>query len=763
MADTRYRPYGGARELFIDRYQAILLHGPRGTGKTLAVLNKMFLALDQNPNSRGLLLRQTRESLTGSALETWESKVLGPGHPMLCNTEGKRLSRRSRTQYDFPNGSILTLGGLEDGAEKYKGSDLDIICISQCESVKYDAFQDLMPCLRNGKAKYHQLIMEANPSYSSHWLMNSPAIHTIKSTYQDNPLYWDHKADDWTDEGRRYVIGILDSLTGVAHKRHRLGLWVNAEGVVFHAFNPEPYPQGHIMDRKDLDLDKFKSFYGAIDWGFRHPCAILVVATDNDDNIYLIEEEYQTELTIGLIIPRLKKLQEKYKISTWVADSASPDNIKSCQNAGLPVVKCKKKDICHGVDLVNDLFANKRLFIYDPLNLGDIDHNLARVAKPTGLLQEVERYVWKDNGKNDKEEVVKKDDHSCFAAGTLISTPTGLKRIEELKPGNLIVTHLGIGVITQANSTGYRMVSTVNMNGTDTVVTNDHPYWVNGQYQPITKGRHSCVLDTNFTKARNSIAQTSPIATMSRLQTEVELKCTDMSGRMKEDLSQTECSSTTKTEIEQITTLVILGSCLQESIRECILSKELMSSLRIAANTIKAMLAENGILFKPIESGPRNNQSQNVARIVAQNLRLDIVEFPNSVATHVGPLQGASPELMILRDIASGVANLLQLIAILKRNVAPVVAPTTIDIFKDNQATEQEVFNLATSHGTYFANGVLVSNCDALRYICRWLDKDGGIIMADSQPATKVDLLNPQRPDVLQGPSADNPNIWASL
>jgi molybdopterin/thiamine biosynthesis adenylyltransferase len=28
-----------------------------------------------------------------------------------------------------------------------------------------------------------------------------------------------------------------------------------------------------------------------------------------------------------------------------------------------------------------------------------------------------------------------------------------------------------------------------------------------------------------------------------------------------------------------------------------------------------------------------------------------------------------------------------------------------------------EVFNLATSDGTFFVNGVLVSNCDALRYL----------------------------------------------
>jgi hypothetical protein len=43
-------------------------------------------------------------------------------------------------------------------------------------------------------------------------------------------------------------------------------------------------------------------------------------------------------------------------------------------------------------------------------------------------------------------------------------------------------------------------------------------------------------------------------------------------------------------------------------------------------------------------------------------------------------------------------------------------ANTVIKTVKPQHFEEEEVYNLATDKGMYFANGVLVSNCDAIRY-----------------------------------------------
>ncbi|MCP4535791.1 MAG: hypothetical protein GY832_01430 [Chloroflexi bacterium] len=41
---------------------------------------------------------------------------------------------------------------------------------------------------------------------------------------------------------------------------------------------------------------------------------------------------------------------------------------------------------------------------------------------------------------------------------------------------------------------------------------------------------------------------------------------------------------------------------------------------------------------------------------------------------------------------------------------------------------KHDVYNLATSSGTFFANGVLVSNCDALRYMIFSVERGYGAV-----------------------------------
>lgn len=68
------------------------------------------------------------------------------------------------------------------------------------------------------------------------------------------------------------------------------------------------------------------------------------------------------------------------------------------------------------------------------------------------------------------------------------------------------------------------------------------------------------------------------------------------------------------------------------------------------------------------------------------------------------------------RTITSGAQLCFASIAMNRRALAPVnVEPSSSVAVADTGATAA-VYNLATSDGTFFANGFLVSNCDALRY-----------------------------------------------
>ena len=69
----------------------IILSGPAGTGKSFACLWKLHQTALDHPGARCLIVRKTRESITESALVTFEAHVL----PVHMSGGPDRGSRRT--------------------------------------------------------------------------------------------------------------------------------------------------------------------------------------------------------------------------------------------------------------------------------------------------------------------------------------------------------------------------------------------------------------------------------------------------------------------------------------------------------------------------------------------------------------------------------------------------------------------------------------------------------------------------------------------
>ena len=65
--------------------QEIILTGPTRTGKTRAVLHKVYTKAIEYPGLRALILRKTRASLTETTLVTFERDILGVDHPLVID------------------------------------------------------------------------------------------------------------------------------------------------------------------------------------------------------------------------------------------------------------------------------------------------------------------------------------------------------------------------------------------------------------------------------------------------------------------------------------------------------------------------------------------------------------------------------------------------------------------------------------------------------------------------------------------------------
>ena len=409
-AQKDYTTYGAAAALFSSHDAEVLIPGPAGTGKSRAVLEKVHLFLIKYAGARGLITRKTRVSMTESVLVTFESHVVRSNVCTITNQQ-----RRTRTSYDYTNGSTLVVGGL-DNPDRIMSTEYDIIACFEATEATEDDWEKLMTRLRNGKAPYQQGIADCNPTTPTHWLKRRAdrgQMTCLPSVHQDNPRLWDRKANDWTKEGRRY-LATLGALTG--HRRARLldGKWAAAEGLVYSEFDASV----HVVQSMPDGWQAWRKIR-AIDFGYTHPFICQWWAIDGDGRMYLYRDLYMTGRTVADHAKQIIKLSEGETYDATITDHDAEDRA-TLRQAGIDSIAADKATTT-GRDAVHARLCpagdgRPRLYIYAGASV-EVDAALYAAKRPTGTLAEFDCYVYPPgkDGKAAKEEPVKDNDHGMDA------------------------------------------------------------------------------------------------------------------------------------------------------------------------------------------------------------------------------------------------------------------------------------------------------------------------------------------------------------
>jgi PBSX family phage terminase large subunit len=381
-----YEPIGAARDLFYCRAAEILIEGPAGTGKSRGVLEKVHLFMQRYPGSRGLLVRKTRASMTESVLVTFEDKVLPPGDPMT-EVGGTKFHRKS---YDYPNGSHLAVGGM-DNPSRIMSTEYDIIAVFEATELVEDEFEKLTTRLRNNVAPYQQIIADCNPEAPSHWLnrranakndKGEPRMVRLLSRHKDNPSV--------TPE----YLSKLDGLTGARRLRLRHGNWAVAEGMVYEVWDADK----HMIGAETIRPGMVRWTCVGVDWGFRDPGVMQVWGVLGDGVMVRLAEHYHTGKTVpAWWAKRAQELKTQYAPRAFVCDPAEPAYIAEFRQAGLPVVEADN-DIPTGISRVRDRLAIRGdgrpglMFLRD--GLIELDRTLVDAKNPAQTVEEFESYVY---------------------------------------------------------------------------------------------------------------------------------------------------------------------------------------------------------------------------------------------------------------------------------------------------------------------------------------------------------------------------------
>lgn len=415
-----FQARGAVARLMACRDREMLLAGPAGTGKSVGCLMKLHIAAHRYPGMRALMVRKTRQSLTQTAMVSFD-KMIQP------QRDGVRF-HTGQQAYQYPNGSVIVVGGLDPNQiTRVMSSEYDLIYVQEATELIEPAWEALTTRLRNGVMPYQQLIADCNPSRPTHWLKaraDRGVVTMLESRHEDNPAL--HDGTDWTPAGREY-IGTLDRLTGVYKQRLRYGRWAAADGLVYEGWDPAI----HLISRFPIPREWPR--YWAIDFGYTNPFVWQAWASDPDGRLYMYREIYQTRClvedharAIARAIGGLEITGTTWRLN-WSYESAEPRPVRIvCDHdaEGRATLEARlnirttpaSKAVRDGIQLVTSRLqpagdGKPRLYILDGSTVSR-DTTLADKHFPTSTAEEFDGYVWDtSNGRGQKEEPVKEHDH----------------------------------------------------------------------------------------------------------------------------------------------------------------------------------------------------------------------------------------------------------------------------------------------------------------------------------------------------------------
>lgn len=367
----------------------------------------------------------------------------------------------------------------------------------------------------------------------------------------------------------------------------------------------------------------------------------------------------------------------------WFPDSAGKEILKGYKQEIIDNgIQCRigssNPRILDRVFYINKLFKMGLLKVFDCRETAELSEALKVRA-------------YNDLGQPEKGKGEHAPDHYCFIAGTMIATAEGWRAIETIHKGDYVLTEKGYKKVKDAGFTGKRKVITrAGLTGTP-----DHPIRCdNYEYEPLATARECYQIireDAEWLRLLNSME--SSIGDIQKQRTraientllqekarEWRAKLatfTETCGKQLTEKYHQDVTYTIKTAIQQTMTFQTSNASKEaDTIKNIIQSESRIHLQRMIIrkplNGIEAQQATNGT---PGQAELMNANARYAERFIS----------PKEMRGRTGA--GSA----FARDIAHK-------------------STTTESV--------QDVYNLSVSGThTYFANGVLVHNCDSIEYV----------------------------------------------
>lgn len=552
-------------------------------------------------------------------------------------------------------------------------------------------------------------------------------------TLYDCQKFEDGSESQWTN--RRISQAIANCTSDAQVQRRIFGRFIRDEGLRFEVWDRTR----NTMEYETLSPEW--KYYVGVDYGSGgsggHPSAIAITAVNADMTQARIVGMWRGDKTTTTAEDVVNKLQEmtayiKDDDLIWCRYDYSAVDIGTISlRRGLAKVQKADKSRDAGLATIQSLLKNGALKICtynDKAMLAGIAENHMETYK---LIEEFENL-----GIDDSKTLA--EDDCCFIAGTKVLTPSGAVAIELLKPNDLVMTSFGPRKI---NKTYKRKASVRAYKFSDNLwlcATKNHPIatlnrsWVPlGELTPSdTCFRANPLWSQNQSNLTELLIADTHVQSSARIESITQLmwvivrtdlqRFTEINGFILRGQFLTGIMFTIKTVIlltmnSIILSLYLLANTSHTMVKSCIKILNITNVLSFIWKKLENLQKSGMHLMRVINGIPiigkvvsaRLSKKRLPSHVRSVENYLPIQPLQNNqdfVQMHVGQLHAGIPVWTMWNDLVSIVKKSSLLGNILNSVFVPNHAVTT-------------VYNLEVDeHNQYFANNILVHNCDATRY-----------------------------------------------
>lgn len=244
---------------------------------------------------------------------------------------------------------------------------------------------------------------------------------------KDDYIYWGGNTLQNPHLPDEYKRILMATYSGRFKDQEIYGKFTAFEGAVYDNFEHTKHIiKGQVKKRKGRIFIQhaggkitLKHFVGGIDKGFTNPMAGYVVGFDADDRAYLLSEFYERRQHNKDIGRWFKERRKFYPISSIYVDPSAAETIEELEDMGLPAEPADNS-VTEGISHMYGRFEIQsdgfpRLFVLE---------------RCENFIKEIQsyRYADKKEGKHEKEEPLKVDDHGMDAARYALYTDSLLRQ-----------------------------------------------------------------------------------------------------------------------------------------------------------------------------------------------------------------------------------------------------------------------------------------------------------------------------------------------